>query len=534
MHRFLSFLLLVSLIVCFLPACRPVGTDASEVVLRVGNAVEPATLDPQLATGEPEFRIIRALFSGLVRFDPETLEIVPDLAESWEICDDGLLYTFQLRENLMWSNGEELSATDAVFTFRRLLNPSIGAPYTHHAFAVRGAESFFRGESDFEQVGVRAIDANTLEITLTKPLPFFLQLLAHPSLFPLPSAFMDAIGAESSRGAVWLSNDHSTPFSGPFTLESWRPRERIRVMVNSSWHRPERGNITAIEFFPEDNPQTEERSFRNGRLHATANVPLDRVGFYLSRNDPALRIDPDFGTYYLLLNTKHPVLAESKVRQALSLSIDRQAIAEGIRQRGESPARHFTPPAFSGYTPPKKIGMDVQRARELLASAGYPKGEGFPEIRFLFNISESHAAIAEALQSMWQENLNIHIQLNNREWGTYLNLRQQGDFDILRATWLGDFYDPATFLELWTSQSQHNYGGWNDAQYDAFIQSTRESRDSGQRMNYFYKAEERLLEDVPVIPIFFLNRAFLLNPIVRNWYPNPLNIQDWGILKFKE
>jgi oligopeptide transport system substrate-binding protein len=538
--RLLSFFALSALCTSFWLGCGPRGDDRasshseSPRTLRLGNSTEPATLDPQLATGEPEFRIIRALFRGLVKLDPDTLQPVPDLAESWDRSEDGLTYRFTLRPDLTWSDGQPLTSADLAFAVQRLLTASLGAPYSRHARILAGGDEYFLNPSSFDQVGLRLISPREIEFTLATPSPLLLKFLAHPALYPLPRHAFPSSTAMASRGFNWIQSGQTVPVSGPFQLDQWRTREVVRLTRNPLFFEADRGNLTALEFLPQENPQTEERAFRDGRIHVTANIPLDRVDYYLREDHPALRLDPDLGTYYLLLNLRHPVLADVRVRQALSLALDREAITRNIRGRGEAVAWHFTPPEFPDYSPPPILSEDASRARELLAEAGFPGGQNFPTLRFLFNISETHAAIAEAIQDMWRQNLGIDLLLENREWGTYLNLRREGNFDMLRASWLGDFFDPATFLEIWTSDSVQNFGGYRNPRYDELIHLAGKTDDPSARTEFFFAAESLLLEEVAIIPIFFLNRAFLLNPRVVGWSANPLNLQDWGRLSLRD
>ena len=281
--------------------------------------------------------------------------------------------------------------------------------------------------------------------------------------------------------------------------------------------------MNGIRFYPIDNQNTEERGFRAGQLHVTNTLPPHKIQTYKGLNHSALRIDPDLGVYYYLINTTVPPLDNPKVRKALSLAIDRISIVENITRGGQEPAYHYTPPGAGGYVSQSRLVENIDYAKQLLAEAGYPHGEGFPSIELLFNTSESHKAIAEAIQDMWKERLGVKITLTNQDWKVYLKTRREKGYQIARAAWIGDYNDPNTFLDMWTSESGINHSGWGSEKYDQLIRDAAKEQDPEKRFGIFQEAEKILIEESVMIPIYFYKSVYLKDPSVKNWYPNILN-----------
>lgn len=521
-----------------LTACTPNTSDraasAETAILRVGNGAEPQGLDPHLITGVPESRILRSLFQGLVRLDPDTLEPLPAAALAWEVSDDMREYRFHLDPEARWSNGDPVTAKDFADSFQRILTPALAAPYASQLFVLRNARAWHEGKiSDFKEVGVRVEDRYTLLLSLENPVPYFLSLLVNPPWFPLHRPSIEEAGEWSNRASSWTRPGNLIS-NGAYCLKEWRLNDYIRVIRNPRYSHSSRYHLNEIFFFPITGNYTEERAFLDGLLDVTSIVPAQRIRSYVEGDEPGvLKTDPDLGVYYLLLNTDVPPLDNVLVRQALSLSIDRMAISRDIRQRGEPPALHFTPPGISGYNPPALLETNRKKAASLLREAGYGEDRPLPTIQFLFNTSETHRPIAEALQSMWKETLAIDIELVNKEWNTYLTERRTKNFQIARAGWLGDYLDPDTFLGLWTSESTNNFTGWSDPEYDHLILEAKRLPDGPARRKNFAQAEKILLEEAIVIPIFFYNRAYLLAPSVHNWPTNILGYTDYSGIRIE-
>ena len=498
-------------------------------MLRRGNGSELQSLDPHIVSGVPEARVLRSLFQGLVALDPTTLEPIPAAASSWEVLEKGTVYRFHLDPAALWSNGDPVRATDFRDSMERILTPKLGGPYASQLFVLKNAQEFYNDTGlDFSEVGVEVIDPLTLELTLEGPIPYFLPLLTNPAWFPIHRKSVEAEGGWLSRNTEWTKPGKLVS-NGAYRLAEWRLNDYLRVTRNPSFTNPEAFPLDEIIFYPIPNIYTEERAFLDGLLDITSIVSPQRIRFYLESDDPGiLQIEPDLGVYYLLLNTKKPPLNDVRVRRAMSLSLERASISRDIRKRGEPPAQHFTPSGIGLYEPPATLREDLEEAGALLAEAGYGPENPLPEIEFLFNTSETHRPIAEAIQSLWKERLGLSIELVNKEWKTYLMDRQNRNFSIARAGWLGDYLDPDTFLGLWTSSSTNNFSGWSNSEYDELMKKSALLPAGSERNDLLVQAEAILLDEVPIIPIFHYNRAYLLSPKVKNWPTNILGYTNYA------
>lgn len=496
-------------------------------VLHFGNLSEPSALDPHIVTGVSEHNIISALLEGLVAEDPATLAPVPGTAERWEISPDGLRYTFFLRPDARWSNGDPVTAADFVFSYRRLLTPALGASYAYMLFCIRNAEAYNKGElTDFGQVGVKAIDEKTLEITLHAPVPYLLTLLNHYSWFPVHPPTILAHGGIGEIGTAWTAPGNFTG-NGPFTLADWHAGKHIIVRKSQTYWDREQVRLQAIHFYPIGDHAIEERAFRAGQLHITGTIPPDRIDYYREHRPDLLRLEPYLGCYYYLFNTTRPPLDNPAVRRALALALDRDSITRHIIRGGETPAFNFTPPGTGGYTATNILTGTADDARRLLAEAGFPEGRGFPVLTLLYNTADTHARIAEVVQQMWQRELGITIELVNMEWKVYIEQTQSGNYDIARAGWIGDYLDPDTFLNLWVSGGGNNRAGWSSPAYDALIREAAQMADNSRRYDLFQQAEGILMREVPILPLYFYRSKSLVQPSVRGWNANLLDHHPW-------
>lgn len=489
-----------------------------------GNGTEPQSLDPQIATGVPEHHVISAVMEGLVLKDRKTLEPRPGVAKTWDISNDGRVYTFYLRENAKWSNGDAHTAHDYVWSWWRALQTTLGNQYAYMLFPIKNAKRYYDGEtSDFSDVGVKAIDNQTLQVTLTNPTPYFLQLLDHYSLFPVHQATIEKFGRADERGTRW-SYEGNLVGNGPYKLEEWKINRHITVTKNPYYWDEANVSINSIVFKPVDNAVTEERMFRAGALHVTSSIPADKIAIYQEKFAPELKITPYLGTYFYRLNINTPQLQDKRVRRALGMAIDRKQLVDNITKGGQIPAYTMTPPGTMGYFPESTLNFDPEAAKRLLAEAGYPNGEGFPPIEILYNTNEGHRKIAVALQEMWKNYLNIDIKLLNQEWKVYLATESAGDYQISRGGWIGDYVDPNNFLDMFLCNGGNNRTGWCNEEYDRLILEVAPSQSSHeQRLKIFQQAETMLLEDMPIIPVYTYTSIKLLHPSVRNFDDNILN-----------
>jgi oligopeptide transport system substrate-binding protein len=522
--------LLAGLTACALDQETNVESGNRDQVLHFGNADEPQELDPHVTTGIPEFQIQHALFEGLVAKHPQTLAIEPGVAEAWSISDDRKTYIFHLRKNARWSNGDPVIARDFVYSWRRALSPSLGNLYAYMFFYVKHAENFFKGDiSDFTHVGVRAVDDQTLIVELNAPTPFFLQLLDHHSYFPVHRATIERFGASDERGTRWTRPGNFVG-NGPFVLKEWVMNRIVVVVKNPYYWDADRVRLKEIRFYPIQNRSTEERMFRAGQLHITEDIPIDKIASY-QRDHPAVVVMPPWlGTYFYRFNTTLKPLDDVRVRRALALSLNREQIVNRVAKGGQIPAYTFTPPDTNGYTSHEKLPYDVEQARQLLADAGYPDGNGFPVLELMFNTDEKHRQIATAVQEMWKQALNIHVSLTNLDWKVYLDKESRLDYQISRAGWIGDYLDPINFLDLFVTDGGNNRTGWSNPQYDKLLQQAMLSADQNERYAILRQAEKILMQEVPVVPIYTYTRPRLISESVRGWEDNILDQHPYKYL----
>jgi len=501
----------------------PVALGNQEQVLHRGLGADVAELDPHIVTGLPELNVLSALFEGLVAEDPQDLHPVPGVAASWDISHDQLRYTFHLRSDALWSNGDPVTAEDFVNSFRRVLTASLGADYASMLYVVQNAEAYHKGElNDFTQVGVAAPDAHTLIITLDHETPHFLTLLSHPIWFPVHLPTLEKSGAIDQRGNPW-TRPETIVSNGPFKLIEWKRDRVIIVEKSSTFWDAATVRLHAIHFHPYDSVNSEERAYRAGQLHITEALPVSKVATYRRDHPDVLRINPFLDTYFLRLNVTRPQLNNPLIRRALSLAINREAIVENVTQGGQLPAHSFTPPGTAGYEPPHGVSQDLDAARQLLIEAGYPNGEGLPIFELLVNNSGNHQIIAEAIQEMWRRDLGIKIAVVNMEQKTLLSQRRTLDYQIMRSDWVGDYLDPSTFLNVFSGNSGNNHTGWNSPEYDDLLYQADRTADTAARYALMYRAEEILLREAPIIPIYYYTTVRLVHPAVRGWHPTLLD-----------
>jgi oligopeptide transport system substrate-binding protein len=498
-----------------------VETGNRDQVFHYGNGSEPQGLDPQVVTGVPENHLIRALFEGLAVKNPYTLEPEPGVAESWEFSDDRRVITFHINPEARWSNGDPVTADDYVWSWMRALHPQMGNLYAYMLFPVKNAEAFFKGEvADFAEVGVKAPDPLTLVVTLTEPTPYFIQLMDHYSTFAVHRPTIEKHGRFTDRFTKWTRVENIVS-NGPFVLEEWLLNRRITMRKSDTYWDRDSVRLNKVVFYPTENLVSEERGFRAGQLHYTQSIPLDKIPVYQAMENSPYVQEPYLGTYFYLINTRRPPVDDPRVRRALSMSIDRDTLMDTVLQKSAVPAYSITPPGTLGYQPPKTFSYDPDMARQLLAEAGYPDGEGWPGVEIVYNTQEAHRKIAVAVQQMWKDELNIDVTISNQEWKVYLDSVSTMNFDVARRGWIGDYVDPNNFLDLYLTDGGNNNTGFADPVYDDLVQrqapraTTRE-----ERFAVFYEAEKRLMEQMPIIPIYTYTSKHLIHPSVCGLPPN--------------
>ncbi len=499
----------------------PAAIGIRDGILHMNNASEPENLDPHTVTGVPEHFILSALFEGLVNLAADGHTIVPAAAESWEVSEDGLTYTFKLREDGKWSDGSPVTTADFLYAWERILTPALGSDYTSMLYPMKNARAFQEGKiTDFSQVGAKAIDDRTIEVTLEYPAPYFLSMQAHYTWYPLQKKAIEAHGTMTERGTKWTQPGNLIS-NGPFMLTDWEPDKIIIAKRNPYYW--DKVILNEIYFHPVDDMLTEERNFRSGELHMTYELPLSKVRSY-QKNDPdMLHIFPYYGTYYYMLNVTQKPLDDVRVRQALSLALNRQRLCDYVMVSGEMPAHAFSPPDPDGFTSTTRLEFDPDAARKLLAEAGYPDGKGFPSIELLYNTQENHKLIGETIQQMWNEELNIQVELVNQDWKVYLATRRNLDYNIARAGWIGDYIEPINFLECMETGNGNNNTGWSNAEYDTLLAKARRAPTNEERYALYQQAEAILNTEMPILPIYQYVRKMLVRPEVKGWEHNLLD-----------
>ena len=494
-------------------------------VLHLGNYGEPRLLDPALAEGIPESNILYGLYEGLVRADGATLEPKPGVATSWDVSPDQMTYTFHLRPDARWSNGAPLTAHDFVGSFRRALSPKLAGLLSYYLWPLKNAEAYNKGTlKDFEQVGAHAVDDHTLRLDLEHPTPYLLRLLLQRYYFPVYLPGVEKTGGVEDRGNQRWTLAENFVGNGPYVLTEWTPNQRIVARKNPHYWNRDGLRINEVRYYPIEDANVEEDAFRAGLLHKTSsgNLPVAKLDTYQREKSSLLHIDPYLGSYYYMLNTTKPPLDDVRVRRALSMSIDRASLVKNVTRGGQPPAFNYTPPGTSDYVCRTLIPYDPAGARKLLAEAGHPGGAGLPPMDLLINTSELHRELAEAVQAMWKKELGVDVRLNNQEWKVYLASRAMMDYTICRAGWIGSL-DPSFFLENFLSGGANNLTGFASPEYDRLVQQAQVTLDPAARNECFQKAEAILLEQSPIVPIYFYTNIYLLKPSVRGWHSNPVD-----------
>lgn len=475
--------------------CKPDGRRADLVFL---NGAEPETLDPALITGQPEERVVSALFEGLLTFD-SAAHAGPGMAESWEISPDKKVYTFHLRHNALWSNGDPVTARDFASSWRRALAPETASDYASQLYFLKNGRAFNEGTiKDFSQVGVRAIDDYTLEATLENPTPFFLDLCAFPTLFPVNAKCVERYGDDWIKPGKMVCN-------GAYMLKSWRINDRIHLVKNPRYWDAAHVALGAIDVLPTSNANTA----LNFYIMGDADLLMDK-GLVPTSLITELKRRPDFhaapflGTYFLRFNCTKPPFNDARVRKAFALVIDKSLLVNKITRAGEPPASGFVPPGAGGYTSPPGLERNPDLARKLLAEAGYPGGRDFPHVTYLYDDRELNEKLAIELQGMFSRELGVNIGLLKQEWKVYLNSMSRLDFDLCRSSWVGDYADANTFLNMFVTNDGNNRTGWSNSAYDRLIADAAREPDTEKRFDIFRKAERILVdEDAPICPLYY-------------------------------
>jgi oligopeptide transport system substrate-binding protein len=512
--------------VCLVPTLAPLSAyaagAAAEQVLRIGNSAEPQALDPARSENIQDSNIERDLYEGLITLDKNG-SVVAASAVSWTISTDGLVYSFKIRPDAKWSNGDPLTAEDFVWAYRRVVNPATGSKYAFLFFPIRNAEAIANGRiGDPQALGVRAVDGETLEITLASPTGYFLSLLSHPIFGPQHQATVEKFGDQFTRAGNLVTN-------GAFKLQEWTPQSRIVLTRNPHYWDAASVKLTEVTYLPIENQNEEFKRYRAGEVDVTSDVPGDQIEFIRQSLGKELRLFPYLGSYYLGLNVTTPPFKDNpKLRQAVNLVIDREAIVNKILRTGEIPAYGWVPPGLPNYEPQflpwKEMSMAdrVTLAKKLYQEAGY--GPANPlKIELRYNTSENHKKIMIAVASMLRQSLGIETTLINEEFKVFLQTRTEHKItQMFRAGWIADYADPNSFAELMQSDSGLNDSGYSNPEYDKLVKTAALTVNPTERIRLLEEAERILLADLPVIPLYDYVKKQMVKPYVAGYAPNIL------------
>lgn len=496
-------------------------SSAFAVTFTVANGAEPESLDPSQIQGVPEHRIFEALFEGLVAVDPQTADGVPGVAESWDISDDGLTYTFHLREDAVWSDGVPITADDVVYSWLRELAPETASPYAWFpAMFIAGATEYNAGEVGPEAVQIRAVDDHTFEMTLIGPLPYVIGALCHYSFGIVPQHAIEKYGQAWTQPENFVGN-------GPFVLTEHVPQDRIVCEKNPLYWDAENVALDEVVFLASDDTATNYNMYVSGEVDWNTSIDLNNFDQISMRTD--YQVAPQLSTYYYTINVTEPPFDDVRVRKAISYAIDREELVYSVTRAGQIPCWGIVP-EMAGYEPLEESDIggslyDPDYARELLAQAGYPNGIGFPTVSILYNTDDAHRQIAEFIQQQLKDNLNINVELENQEWATYLANRNAGNFQIARAGWVGDYQDPNTFLDMFITGAGMNGGKYSNPEYDALINQAARMPAGEERMATLKAAEDILInQDQAIIPLYFyVSQNMVDTNKWGGWYPNTMD-----------
>lgn len=519
LRGFLAVMLALSLTSCRKESKVDVATR--EKILLLGNGGEPKALDPHIVSSVGDSNILRATFEGLVTYHPtnDTLH-EPGVAERWEPNADFSEWRFFLRRNGKWSNGDLVTADDFVYSFKRILHPKMASPYASMLYFLKNGQAYNEGKiDDFARVGVKAVNDFELVCTLENPAPYFPDVVKHTAWLPVHRSNIEAYGAMTDSYTEWQKPGNQVS-NGAFVMTEWKINEHVKVRRNPHYWDAANVKPNGINFYPIDNAFTEEKAFRNGLIHYTYTTPENLIEGYRKQKDTPLHIETYNGSYFFRCNVTRAPTDNVEFRRALAYAINREVIVKYVTRGGQQPASAFTPPSEGGYVPPKVISFDPEKAREHLRKAGYRSGADVPEFTVILNTSEAHQSIAVAIQDMWKKTLGLkNVKIENQEWKVFQQTTQDIRYDVSRAGWIGDYVDPTTFLGIWVTGDSNNYTGWSNPDYDRILKESALISETARRYEKLAEAETILMDQLPVLPLYWYTRVYLLSPDVKNWAP---------------
>lgn len=498
--------------------CGSSNSDA--LIYNLGE--DPETIDPTLNTSSGAGSIIDNAFEGLMRLD-ENEKAIPGVAESVDESADGLVYTFHLREDAKWSDGQGVTAKDFEYSWVRALTKETAAEYAYQLFYIKNGQKFNEGKATRDELGIKVIDDYTLEVTLEAPTAYFKELTAFTTYMPLRE---DIVSADPEG---WALDPATYVSNGPFKLVQWDIKDQLVFEKNEEYWNAKEIKLPGVVFKLVTDQNTAYASLKAGDFDMVDTVPPSEIAS--GQEEGLVTIYPNLATYMLVLNVGKQstlpedvkkVLNDPKVRRALSISIDRKAIVENVTKSGQVPAYSYVPKGIlneEGKDFADKEYYDanqanVEEAKKLLAEAGYPNGEGLPTLEFMYNTEGDHKLVAQAIQQDWAK-IGVNVELVNQEWKVFLNTRQEGQYEIARHGWSGDYVDPMTFLDLWVTGGGNNDAGYSNAEYDALVNQAKAESDKAKRWELMRQAEDILMEDMPIIPLYYYTKVKAAKPEVK-------------------
>ncbi|GGD18144.1 peptide ABC transporter substrate-binding protein [Pontibacillus salipaludis] len=485
------------------------GESSAEQVFKANIASEPFSLNPSLANDATSSAVLLQTFEGLTRIGPEG-EPQEAMASEIETSDDLKKYTFTIREDAKWSNGDPVTAQDFEYAWKWALDPNNNSQYAYQLYYVKNAEAANTGEGNLEDVGVTAVDEQTLEVELENPTPYFLELTAFYTYFPVNSKI-------AKENEEWYADAGENYVSnGPFKMTEWSHNDSITLEPNEEYWDKDAVKLDRIEFAMINDFNTELNSFKQGEFDWAGSpfgsLPTEAIPSL--KEDGSLNVEPIAGTYWYKFHTEKEPFNNVNIRKAFAYAIDRQGIVENITKAGQVPAMAAVPPTmFSDNEEGYFDAVNIEKAKEHLQKGieelGYDSVEDMPAVTLSYNTSESHAKIAQAIQDMWKENLGVEVELSNAEWAVYIDQLHQGDYQIGRMGWLGDFNDPINFLELYKEKGGNNDTRWHSEEFASLLEESQTETDSEKRTEMLKEAEGILMDEMPIAPIYFYTNAWV-------------------------
>lgn len=485
----------------------------------------PEFIDPNKVSESAGTNIVSNLFEMLLVIAPGNAPPRPGAAERYDVSADGRVYTFHLRDGLVWSDGRPTTAHDYAYAWLRALDPKTASKNAQQLWILEGAKAYNEGQGPADAVGVRALDDKTLEVRLVGPAPFFPDLVTYLAFAPVPRWAIEKFGDQWTRPGNIVTN-------GPFLLTKWLERDRFELTKNPAFWDAANVKLNGAVYYISDSESQNQTLYESGQTHDAAPLSPDFVQKAIKDGRDDLRIDLNACVYYYALRMDRPPFSDSRVRHALNLALDKETLVKDVLGAFQTPALGFTPPmlgAFMGYEAPLGPPRDKALAQKLMAAAGYPTGKGFPATEIIYNTFEAHKRIAEYASRNWQEALGIKMSAANMEWKSLLKKQNAGDFQISRSAWCADYPDPMNFLEIFNSQSENNYSAYKNPAYDAMLDKARTEADPYRRRVLMCAAEKGLLRDMPFVPMYQYTRSRLVRPEVKGHLPQ---YQDHHLLRW--